>query len=164
MGTNVLPFLKFFCSYVASTELREHTQNTHLCDQPFPTKSTKSSFKPKPEIMRSFSCLLSIGAFASIINVHALSTLTSKKPFSSGHADPEESVDWENFGFSLNGVTTESMWVSRISAIDGGDDYSKNGALCPFKPLELLQLLLYSTMVRLCLKDSRHFVAQMGKS
>lgn len=41
------------------------------------------------------------------------------------HAAPKADVDWESFGFSLNGVKTDSMWLDRVTAdTNGSASYS----------------------------------------
>ena len=51
------------------------------------------------------------------------------------HADPVPGIDWDSFGFSLNDVETDKMWVSRAQASDG--IYSTEDALQPMGPIPM---------------------------
>lgn len=33
------------------------------------------------------------------------------------HADPKPNVDWDSFGFSMNGVRTDHMWLNRVQVV-----------------------------------------------
>lgn len=42
------------------------------------------------------------------------------------HAGPQANIDWDSFGFGLNGVRTDSMWVNTVTLDEEGHaDYSK---------------------------------------
>ena len=52
------------------------------------------------------------------------------------HAPPKAGVDWDSFGFSMNGVKTDHMWLDRVVVQPGTDDmavsadYSSQDADC----------------------------------
>jgi branched-chain amino acid aminotransferase len=52
------------------------------------------------------------------------------------HADPKANVDWDSFGFSMNGVRTDHMWLNRVPVEEHNDgmqftaDYSSSSARC----------------------------------
>mmetsp|Transcript_15513 Transcript_15513/g.22797 ORF Transcript_15513/g.22797 Transcript_15513/m.22797 type:complete len:405 (-) Transcript_15513:277-1491(-) len=53
------------------------------------------------------------------------------------HAPPDPSLNWDSFGFGLNGVQTEFMWLDKVDATkDDGEPYSDD-CLTPLGPLEL---------------------------
>ena len=43
------------------------------------------------------------------------------------HAPADLSVDWESFGFSLNGLRTDSMWLDKADALSDHPSYSSSG-------------------------------------
>jgi branched-chain amino acid aminotransferase len=52
------------------------------------------------------------------------------------HADPKANVDWDSFGFSMNGVRTDHMWLNRVLVKEHDDgmqftaDYSSSSGDC----------------------------------
>lgn len=38
------------------------------------------------------------------------------------HAAPQPNVDWDSFGFSLNGVKTDAMWLNVVEVVDDDED------------------------------------------
>ena len=47
------------------------------------------------------------------------------------HASPQANIDWDSFGFGLNGVRTDSMWVNTVEVNkEGHAEYSKLGEEC----------------------------------
>jgi branched-chain amino acid aminotransferase len=52
------------------------------------------------------------------------------------HADPKARVDWDSFGFSMNGVRTDHMWLNRVPVKENKDtrpftaDYSSSSDEC----------------------------------
>ncbi|KAG7359823.1 aminotransferase [Nitzschia inconspicua] len=61
------------------------------------------------------------------------------------HSDPKPNVDWDSFGFSMNGVRTDYMWLNRVEAKEGDNvmqliaDYSAspNDCLSEFGTFQL---------------------------
>lgn len=39
------------------------------------------------------------------------------------HAPADPTIDWDSFGFSLNGVRTDSMWLNRVRVYDNGEAF-----------------------------------------
>jgi branched-chain amino acid aminotransferase len=61
-------------------------------------------------------------AFCTIASVIIpLISAATPHPPSVGHAEPAHNVDWESFGFSLNGVRTDYMWVDRVAVEPGNE-------------------------------------------
>jgi len=54
------------------------------------------------------------------------------------HAAADASIDWESFGFSLNGVKTESMWLDTVDATNPNASYSDSIKKCLVKNGKLL--------------------------
>lgn len=50
------------------------------------------------------------------------------------HPDPKANIDWDSFGFSLNGVRTDQMWVDTVASQGDDAEYSKIPEEC-LKPL-----------------------------
>ena len=50
----------------------------------------------------------------------ALSTLLLDVNAVARHAVPNANIDWDTFGFGLNGVRTDSMWVNPVTVDDDG--------------------------------------------
>lgn len=44
------------------------------------------------------------------------------------HPDPVPGIDWDSFGFGLNGVQTDAMWLDRVDAVSG--EYSTDAKRC----------------------------------
>lgn len=54
------------------------------------------------------------------------------------HAPADPSIDWESFGFSLNGVRTDNMWLDTVDVDSGGSTYSTDDTcVVPNGKLEL---------------------------
>jgi len=47
------------------------------------------------------------------------------------HAEPKPGVDWDSFGFGLNGVKTDSMWLNKVVVDENGEgEYSSSSEEC----------------------------------
>jgi branched-chain amino acid aminotransferase len=57
------------------------------------------------------------------------------------HPEPEPNIDWDTFGFGLNNVRTNFMWLNQIHRLSGNDfeNYSTSSQKCilPLAPLSL---------------------------
>lgn len=42
------------------------------------------------------------------------SSVAAPSSYTTKHADPVPNVDWDSFGFGLNGVETDKMWLNRV--------------------------------------------------
>ncbi|CAB9504546.1 Branched-chain amino acid aminotransferase [Seminavis robusta] len=64
------------------------------------------------------------------------------------HAPPKDNIDWESFGFGLNNVRTDKMWLDRVSTAGDGDSthYSTDDSQC-LVPLGDLQLSPTATVL-----------------
>lgn len=63
------------------------------------------------------------------------------------HAPPEANVDWDSFGFGLNGVRTDKMWVDTVYVdANGNGDYSNVCEDC-LSPMGTLQLSPTATVL-----------------
>lgn len=75
---------------------------------------------------------------AAIIALYATSTLGATLPIE--HPAPEANIDWDRFGFGLNGVRTDKMWIDTVPVNDQGRaDYSKACEDC-LSPMGTFQL------------------------
>jgi branched-chain amino acid aminotransferase len=81
----------------------------------------------------------SIAKFAAATATLLLCTgaqAATRAPPTRQHADPKPNVDWDSFGFSMNGVRTDHMWLNRVQVQEGADpmeltaDYSASSADC----------------------------------
>lgn len=85
--------------------------------------------------------LMAITSIASISHhPAAIFAASSSSPSPPSHAPPN-SVDWESFGFGLNGVQTEHMWLDtkKVDLDDPTSPFSASADDClrPFGPIEL---------------------------
>ena len=67
------------------------------------------------------------------------------------HDKPQENVDWESFGFALNGVRTDKMWLDKIPVqagqeAEGSSLYSTSEKQC-LLPLQTMELSPTATVL-----------------
>ena len=75
----------------------------------------------------------------------ATSALSATLPVE--HPAPEANVDWDSFGFGLNGVRTDKMWVDTVPVDNQGNaEYSKVCENC-LSPMGTLQLSPTATVL-----------------
>lgn len=60
------------------------------------------------------------------------------------HAPPKDGVDWDNFGFSLNGVETDAMWVDKVLV---GKEYFSSNEKRNLQPMGTLQISPAATVL-----------------
>lgn len=98
------------------------------------------------------SSVAAIALFAAC-SVAAFQVIKATRPSSSPgeHPKPKSGVDWESFGFGLNGVRTDSMWLNRVQAesgkeLEGPPKYSSSDKQC-LVPLGDLRLSPTATVL-----------------
>lgn len=94
---------------------------------------------------------MSVLKFFAVCGIFQLISAATPQPVSIQHADPRPGVDWESFGFSLNNVRTDCMWVDRVTVEAGQEDeasllYSKSEDKC-LVPLGYLQMSPTATVL-----------------
>ena len=85
-----------------------------------------------------------VAAFAAIALVEA-NVLKATSPIE--HPAPEADVDWDSFGFGLNGVRTDKMWVNTVSVDDDGNANYSNSCEDCLSAMGTLQLSPTSTVL-----------------
>ncbi|KAL3894815.1 MAG: hypothetical protein SGARI_007633, partial [Bacillariaceae sp.] len=82
---------------------------------------------------------LKIHAVIALLYVAAATHAATRAPppsLKKQHAPPKADVDWDAFGFSMNGVKTDKMWLNRVTVEPGANDmelsadYSSQDADC----------------------------------
>ena len=64
------------------------------------------------------------------------------------HDDPASGVDWDSFGFGLNGVQTDFMWLDRVPVDGKGEVVYASGDDCAaLQPLGMIPLSPAATVL-----------------
>jgi len=88
-----------------------------------PSSSTKSVTFIKNQRLDDDHDRSNIGNFSissmkkSATSSSSSSTPPPSQPYDQQHPRPRPDVDWDSFGFSLNGVQTNAMWVDRVNVV-----------------------------------------------
>ncbi len=95
--------------------------------------------------LTSITCINSVlGVNSNNINPSVSKTFLRKQT----HEDPDPSLDFESFGFSLNGVDTDFMWLDTVNLdpTSNSATFSLDPNVC-LQPLSALQLHPSSTVL-----------------
>lgn len=83
--------------------------------------------------------------FSSVVAILVTRALAATSPIE--HAAPEPNIDWDSFGFGLNGVRTDSMWVNTVSVNDQGIAEYSNACEDCLSPMGTLHLSPTATVL-----------------